>query len=231
MTLHESQIAIALGRKGSGKSQLLHDLFTSQAPRVLTIGHIRQDLERDPQVIKTLGRAQLYQALERASGYDAWHIAAALEPEDLAELFTLLAPPLGSPRESLSLAFGGLAIECGEAYEIMPNGRTPDELLAGMRRSRHYSLDWYLGSQRPASIARDATGLADLIFAFAQSEPRDIAFLAESVSRPFADQVRQLRLEEYRCVVHNRDDGTSRLLGADRSTVGRLDEMAGAAGR
>lgn len=198
---------------------------------MLTVGHIPQDLGRDPDVIRTLGRAQLYQALERASSYDAWHIAAALEPEDLEELFTLLAPPLGSPRESLSLAFGGMAIECGEAYEIMPNGRTADAVLAGLRRGRHCSLDWYLGSQRPAAIAREATAQANLIFAFAQREPRDIDFLAESVSQPFADQVRQLHLGDYRCVVHNVDDGTSRVLDRDRRTIGRLDEMAGAAGQ
>lgn len=222
MTAHQSRIVVALGRKGSGKSKLLHDLFTARAPRVITIGHIRQDLERDTAVIRTLGRSQLFTALERASAYDRWHIAAALEPEHLAELFSLLAPPLGSPRESLSLAFKGLAVECGEAYEIMPNGRTPDEVLAGMRRSRHYSLDWYLGSQRPASVARDATGLADQIFAFAQSEPRDIAFLASSVSQPFAEQVRQLRLEEYQCMMHDRDDGSSRKLDRNRRVIGRV---------
>lgn len=226
-----SRIVVALGRKGSGKSQLLHDLYTSRAPRVITIGHIAQDLGRDPNVIRTLGRAQLFTALERASAYPRWHIAAALEPVDLGELFTLLAPPLGSPRQSLALAFGGLAVACGEAYEIMPNGRTPDEVLAGLRRSRHYSLDWYLASQRPASIARDATGLADLIFAFAQSEPRDIAFLADTVSRPFADHVRRLVKDEYRCLLHNRDDGSSVILDRARRVVGQLHDELAAAGR
>lgn len=231
MTEYESQVVASVGRIGSGKSQLLWELFVSLAPRVLTIGHVPQDLARDPNVIKTRGRTELYAALERASGYKSWHIAAAIDPAQLDELFTLLAPPLEDPPESsLSLALGGIAIDSGEAYDLFPVGYTPPPRLAAIRRSRHYSIDFYLGSQRPHSVHREVTAQAHLIFAFAQSEPRDIKFLAESVSRPFAEQVRALVLEEHRCLVHDRRRGTSMTLNADYSPAGRLDPMAGAAG-
>lgn len=234
MSGHRNQIVVSLGRKRSGKSQLLWDMFTSRAPRVLTIGLVPEDLARDPDVVVVRGRTELYDALEQASAYERWHIAAALDVDKIVELCALLVPPFEAPAESsLSLALGkpwngGIAIECCEAYELAPSGRTPDEVLALWRRGRHYQLDLFMASQRPYSVHREVTAQADLIFAFAQNEKRDLDFLSDAVSEPFAQAVRELRVEDYCCMVHNRDDGTSRMLDRQRRTVGR-PEMAGAA--
>lgn len=230
MTEYSSQIVASLGRKGSGKSQLLWELFTSQAPRVITIGHVPQDLARDPNVILTRGRDELYRAIERASAFDRWHIAAALGRDALLELFLLVAPGLEAPVErSLSVALKGLAIESGEAYQVFAVGYTPEPMLEAVRQSRHYELDLYLASQRPHSLSREVTAQADLIFAFAQSEPRDIAFLGETVSQPFAQVVRRLKFEDHSCVVHDRVDGSSRILDRNYHPAGRVDALAGQA--
>lgn len=233
MSEYRNQIVFSSGRKGSGKSKLLWDMFTSRHPKVLTIGHIPEDLARDPDVVKARGRAQLYRMIEQVSGFDRWHLAAALDPDAIAELCSLLAPPYeAAPESSLSVALGGVALECCEAYELAPSTGTPPEVLGMWRRGRHYQLDLFMASQRPYSVAREVTAQADLIFAFAQGEKRDIDFLADTVSKPFAQAVARLRIEEYRCMVYNRADQTSRLLDRDRRTVGRpaaagpLDQVA-----
>lgn len=229
MTEYSSQIVASLGRKGSGKSQLLWELFVSQAPRVITIGHIPQDLARDPNVITVRGRDELYRAIERASAFDRWHIAAALGRDALLELFLLIAPGLEAPPErSLSNALNGLALHSGEAYQVFPVGYTPEPMLEAIRQSRHYSLDLYMASQRPHSVQRELTAQADLIFSFAQSEPRDIAFLAESVSTPYAQVVRRLKFEDHSCVVYDRADSTSKILDRNYRPAGRVDAFAAA---
>lgn len=230
MNARRNQIVISVGRKGSGKSQLLWDLFTSRAPRVLSLDNLGETKERDPDVAEVFGWSQLMRALRAVAQLDGngrprfprWHIAASVEPDDLRELFTMLCPPIGTPKEkSLAVAFGGMAVECNEAYDLAPNGRTPDEVLAAWRRGRHYGLDLYMATQRPASVAREVTALADLVFAFAQREPNDIDFLAKQISPAVAAQVRELRPEDFQCIRYDVNAGTSALLDKNRRVVGR----------
>lgn len=220
MSEYENQIILCLGRKRSGKNQLLWDLYTSKAPRVITIGLIPQDLARDPDVVIARGWSELSTTLEAASAYDRWHIATALEPEDLARLCALLAPPIGSSQRSLAAELGGVAIECGETYELFPNGRTPPEILALPRRGRHSEIDLFLATQRTAGIDREITYHADFIYAFAQQEKRDIDYLRENVSAPVAERVRRLRLSDYACVRYDKDNQVAQLLDRDRNEVG-----------
>lgn len=232
MNGRRNTIVFSCGRKASGKSQLLHDLFSSRAERVLTIDNLGESKERDPDTVEAFGWPALMHALRAASRFPRWHIATSIEPDDLRELFTMICPPLGSPKErSLSVAFGGMAVECNEAYDIAPNGRTPDEVLAAWRRGRHYGLDLFMATQRPASVARELTALADLVFAFAQREPADIDYLAKQLSPAVAAQVRELRPEAYQCVRYDVNAGTIALLDRNRNVVGRSTGTSLAVGR
>lgn len=229
-TERQNQIVFACGRKASGKSQLLWELFTSQAPRVLSLDNLGESKERDRDTVEVFGMAELRRTLRAVAQvddkgkflYPRWHIAASVEPTDLRDLFRMLCPPIGTPREqSLSYAFGGMAIECSEAYDLAPNGRTSDDILAAWRRGRHYRLDLYMATQRPASVARELTALTDLVFAFAQREQADVDFLSQHISRGVGEQVRALRPEQYQCVRYDVNDGTSKLLDKSRRVVGR----------
>lgn len=223
MTRRRNVIVATLGRKGTGKSVLLWELYSSRAERLLSLDSLGESVERDPDTIETLGMGQLIDALGKAAAFPRWHIAGAVEPDDLKELFRMLAPPLGSSSPSLSLAFGGLAIECGEAYEIAPNGSAAPEVLRAWRAGRHYSLSLFMAAQRPSSVAREVTAAADHVYAFAQSEPRDLEFLAKTISAPVADRVAQLR--HFECVHYDRDRSTATVLDRDRNPVMTINTM------
>lgn len=223
--IRRNQIVVSIGRKGSGKSQLLWDLFTSQAPRVLSLDNLGESKERDRDAVEVVGWSQLVQAFRAASRFQRWHIVASLEPADMKTLFTMICPPLGSNQPSLSVAFGGMAIVSNEAYDVAPNGRTAPEILAAWRRGRHYQLDLYMATQRPAAVAREVTALADLVFCFAQREPVDIDFLGKHISPSVAVQVRDLRPENYQCVRYDSRDGTVALLDRNRRLVGRSADV------
>lgn len=218
----------ALGRPGTGKSHKLWAEYTSRAPRVLSFGVLRQDLARDPNVVVALGLPQLKDVLRRiARGrYDRWHVATALNPAELAELFALLVPPNGVGN-SLAEKMGGMAIEACEAYEVFPNGRTPAEMLAAIRQARHYALDMYLAAQRPASCARDVTAAADHVYLFAQSEPADLDFIARTCSKSVARAVANLAAESHECIYLNRPRNEIRHLDAHGRTLASIDPMAG----
>jgi hypothetical protein len=223
------------GRKGTGKSTLLHRRYVSSAPRVLSLDATvpPETLERNPGAVYVIGLDQLRRVLRLAAGYPRWHIAAALEPADVAELFRLLCPPLGSPRASLSRAFGGIAIECGECDLVWPNAGSAPELLSALRRGRHYLLDLYLATQRPASCAVDVRAQADALIAFAQTEPRDVDYFARGISRPVGELIRSLEGHEF--VFYSRADGRVYVCGEDGAaraiydTAGR--QLAGPARR
>lgn len=223
MTRRKNLIVATLGRKDTGKSQLLWDLYTSQAARVLSLDSMGESIERDPDAVEVIGMGQLIDTLQRCASYPRWHIAAVIDPDDVSELFALMTPRIGSNKPSLSVAFGGMAIECGEAYEIAPNGATRPEVLAGWRKGRHYMLSLFMAAQRPSSVAREVTALADHLYMFAQGEKRDIDYIADCVSRPVADRVR--RLKKWECVFFNRDDGLAKVLNPARQVVETMNTM------
>jgi hypothetical protein len=201
-------IVFGCGRKGSGKTTLLHERFIDHVPRVISLDVTGETTERFPDAVTCYTTDEVLGALTRAAALGAtrWHIAAILEPADVSRLFGLLAPPLsrdGAP--SLSRVWGGIAVECSECDVIAPVSGAPPNVLTAFRRGRHHLLSLYMATQRPATCARDVTALADVIFAFAQTEPRDVAWLAGAISTPIADIVRQL--PRYHCVYYTREDG------------------------
>jgi hypothetical protein len=217
-------IALVTGRKGTGKSRFLWDWFTSRAPRVLSIDPNGESRKLNPNVTMAIGWDALVDALDRAADYGRWHIAAVLERDDFPKLFRLLTPPRGQG-ESLAEAFGGMAIECGEAFTVYPNAGTPPELLDALFRARHYGLDFFLATQRPASIAVDVRSMADIVASFSLGSPRDVtAVSAEMMDLPgIADRLQ--RLPRYHCLYHTRDDGAVYELDPHRRVVGSFNDM------
>lgn len=218
-----NEVVACLGRKHTGKSQLLHDLYTSQKDRVLSIGVLPQDVARDPDAVVVLGFGPLMDRLKQAAHYPRWHIATALEPPDQTELFVMLVPPLGSPRPSLSKAFGGMALCINELYDVAPNQGCPEEVKRAPRVGRHHELDILFAAQRPASCSRDFTAAADHIYAFAQTEPADLDYLAKSISKPVARRIAQLTGHDY--VHFDRGTGIARHIDSAGRFVGRFNTM------
>lgn len=223
MSTRQNLIVFACGRKNTGKSQLLHDLFVSRTPRVLSLDFTGETAERNPDAIVCKGWRKLMSTLKIAAGYGHWHIAAALEPDDIARLFRLLAPPFGDDQPPLARAFGGLAVECGEAYMIAPNAGADPDIVAGWRRGRHAMLSLYMAAQRPAAVNREVSAQADIIAAFAQGEPNDLDFLAKTISAPVAEIVAGLTGHDF--VYYERGTGKVYVCGADRRPRRILNTM------
>lgn len=182
----KNTIAFVCGVKGSGKSSLLRDAFTSQSPRVLTLEFTRWEaLEYNPQAIQAIGLRDTLAKLKAVASADSWHIVAAIEDEDVPQLFALLAPKI-TQGGGYSYAVGGMAVECGECDVIAPISFVRPEVANAFKRGRHYSLSLFMGTQRAHECARIVTAQADHVIIFRQHEPRDVQYLADSVSRPVA---------------------------------------------
>lgn len=211
-------IAFVCGPKGSGKSQLLWDKFTSQAPRVISIDTVGEAREKNPDVVEAFGLADTIQALRFCARKGRrWHIAAALERAEIPQLFQVLAPPYSAQVTGLSAAVGGIAVECGEVDTILPNAGADEQLVGALRRGRHALLSMFYGTQRPASCARDCTAQADIIAAFATYEPRDVEYLRRTLGSQAADLLPTL--EPYHCLYFAKATGKIALLNPERRVV------------
>lgn len=220
-------IVFGCGRKGSGKTTLLHERFVDASPRVISLDVTGETVERFPHAIPCYSIEEIMHALTRAAEVRAtrWHLAAILEPYDVSRLFGLLAPiPTRDGPPSLARAWGGVAVECGECDIIAPVSGAMPNVLSAFRRGRHHMLSLFMATQRPATCARDVTAQADVIFAFAQTEPRDIDWLARTISTPVADLVRGL--PRFHCVYYTRDTGRVYVCD-ERRTPYRVLDTAG----
>lgn len=210
-------IAFVCGVKGSGKSQLLADLFVRPTPRVLTLEFTRWEAAtRNPDAIRTIGLAHTFRALEVCAPHARWHIVAALEEEEVPDLFELLCPPLTSGSDGYSVQVGGMAVECSECDLIAPTSATPRAIRSAFKRGRHYGLSLYMATQRPHECARIVTSQADHIVSFQQFEPLDLDYLGQAMSRAVAAQVPQL--PRYWCVWYERTSGKVFVKDAERRT-------------
>jgi len=181
------------GPPESGKSQLLAHEFTSRTPRVISIDITGETAERNPDAIRTYGLEDLRSALKKCSSWRRWHVAAQLDEKELAPCFTMLAPaPKSDDDVSFCRAVGGVAIECGEAAFLAPNGRTSPEVRAAFNTGRHHLLSLYMATQRPANVDRAVTASSPLKVAFGHREDRDLDFWAREISAPIAKVIEEL---------------------------------------
>jgi hypothetical protein len=184
--------AFVCGPSGSGKSELLADMFTSKAPRVLTLDATGESGLRNPDSVVVFGLAELLDAFDAAADFPRWNIVASLDDDEYEALFDLLVPKHAAGVVGLSELYGGMAIECGECDVIAPNGQTPKAIKAAWKRGRHVCLSLLMGTQRPAECDRIVTSQANYIAAFPTAEPRDLAFLSQAMGAAVAERVGRL---------------------------------------
>jgi len=181
------------GPPESGKSQFLAHEFTSKTPRVISIDVVSEVHERNPDAIRTYGLADLRSTLKKCSTYRKWHVAAMLGDKEIAPAFAMLAPePKSDDDISFPRAVGGVAIECGEAAFLAPNGRTSPEVRAAFNRGRHHLLSLYMATQRPAEVDRAVTASSPIKVAFGHREDRDLEFWRKEISAPIAQVIAEL---------------------------------------
>jgi hypothetical protein len=210
-----NSVAFVAGMRKSGKSQLLADLFVPAHQRIISIDVTGETVERNPDAIAAYGMGQLVEVLHVAADWPRWHVAAILPRAEIPELCKLLAPRVESEDTlSFSRELGGIAIECGEAYHVLPNQGTAVEVEDALCISRHHRLSWLLATQRPASCSRLLSSQADYLVAFMQSEPLDIAWWSKAVSKAAGVQIQQLELHEF--VFYRRGDPTFYVCDAAR---------------
>lgn len=209
--------------KGSGKSHWLYESFIRHAPRVIHIDPNGEYLE-DRDVLLVSGWDALLDALEACATFDEWRIAVALEDDDYARLFALLAPRENFGKGSLSRALGGVSLECGEVHVIAPNGRTVPAIKGGWQQGRHHRLNIYAGTQRFAECDRIVTSQSDIVAIFMQSEAIDLERIRKQYGAYAAADVAQLA--PHWCVTARQGDPCYRVLDPSRrvvKTVRRLD--------
>jgi hypothetical protein len=217
-------IAFACGRKGSGKSYWLEHEFVVRAPRVVHIDPNGDYLD-DAGVLVVDGYTGLLTALEAFAAVNQreWRVAVSLSENETVEFFQLVAPLEDFGRGSLSRAFGGMAIECGECDVIAPNGRTHPAVASAWRRGRHHQLDLYMGTQRPAACDRLLTSMADVVACFSLDEPRDVTWVTDKMGRAAADEV--VRLPEHWHVEKRQGSADVRVIDTAGRTVRQLSAI------
>lgn len=181
------------GPPESGKSQFLAHEFTSKTPRVISIDVTGETAERNSDAIRTYGLEDLRSTLKRCAGFRRWHVAAQLEEDELGATFAMLAPaPRSDDDVSFSRAVGGVAIECGEASFLAPNGRLAPEVKDAFNRGRHHLLSLYMATQRPSDVSRVVTASSPIKVAFGHREDRDLEFWRKEISAPIAQIIAEL---------------------------------------
>jgi hypothetical protein len=181
------------GPPESGKSQFLAREFTSKTPRVISIDITGETAERNPDAIRTYGLEDLRATLKKCATYRQWHVAAQLDESELGDCFTMLAPaPKSDDDVSFCRAVGGVAIECGEAAFLAPNGRLEPSVKAAFNTGRHHLLSLYMATQRPADVSRVVTASSPIKVAFGHREDRDLEFWRKEISAAIADVISEL---------------------------------------
>lgn len=224
--VRQNLIVFGCGPKGSGKTRFLHEMFARRTPRLITLDVVGEAGELDPECIQAAGMQELRRALAYcARAGRRWHVAAALDREELPALFRVLAPPFASGRTSFARSVGGVALQCSEIDDVAPASGADPEIIAAWRRGRHHCLSIYAATQRPASCARDVSAQADVLFSFATHEPRDLEYLARATSKPVAALVAEL--PRYHAMYYHRQ--ASRVFLTDQSQRAyRVLSLAGA---
>lgn len=177
-------VTIVLGRKGSGKSWLVHELIEGYRPRrVVIIDSLAEyGPESEPKI-----------KAEVARGFD--ESLDALEAAESRRRFVLSLRVL-SPEENLELL--GVAFRLRRFLLVVEEASLycsptllPDEVAQLIRYGRHQEIDQVYVARRPSELHRDLTANADVLVTFRQQEPRDLIYLRSFYGRE-ADELPRL---------------------------------------
>lgn len=193
MTERRNFVGVALGKRGSGKSTLLREL-RDHFPRVLTYDPVAET-RGAPGVVATYDAAGCVDALRKVAreGRQRWRVSLCGEPDDFVAVLRVLAPASMATDDGFARAVGGVCVEIPELDTIAPNSSGISEHVRHIfQRGRHFRVSVLADTQAPALVNRVATSQADMLFIFAQHEPRHIAYIGDVVSQPVAQLVRRL---------------------------------------
>lgn len=186
-----SRRVIAVGRTLSGKTEWVWRRYVRREPRVLIIdpGEWRVKHQRGaiPNAMVVSGadgiRDALLEVAETRQSH--WCIIADADRDELEEVQELLIPA-GRWEESPVPRLGGMAIFMDEVDISIP---LRDSRLAGFnRRGRHVGLSVYMATQRPGSVNKEATSMADWIGILSLDEVSDVKYLRDRLGREKADK-------------------------------------------
>lgn len=211
MTEFQNVVAYAVGPKGSGKTRALWDLFISRHPRRLSFDFNGEMHELNPNAIQVFSSfetdpqlEELQRVLKQCAGYQAWHVALVLPPQDLVpntterkkfvkRLARILNPAKQSEdHKSFSISCGSIAIDCSEATRLVPNGRAHPDMLGFFQTGRHNWLHLFMASQTPAKVDPEVRNAADFFLAFRTQETTVWKYWADVASPAIADVVAEL---------------------------------------
>lgn len=188
-------IVVVVGRKDSGKTTLIRELYVPEHPRVITIDQTGEGLKHYPKAIRAVGLSAVLRTisdLHRASSGRAWHVVAVLDQPEFVKLVGRLAPPERNEQPSLSAALGGVCLDCSEIQVYVPlHGMTP-EVQNAIAVARHHRLSWLAATQQPQNCAVLLRSQADELVAFGIHEPRALQWLQATGGIAFARIVHKL---------------------------------------
>jgi hypothetical protein len=205
------QIAIVVGRTGSGKTRLIAELLGPDHERRITIDATGECRALYPNAYHVHGLADAYSAMQLwiERKITVWHLVAALQPDDVGRLVTRLCPVYDGRTGAIATALGGVSLECYELDAYMPVSGAGSELTGAWRnafaRGRHVGLSILGATQRPHQINRMATAQAHQVITFAMHEPNDMRWLRDVGGERFAKLARSL--DKYHSAWYVTDSG------------------------
>lgn len=195
------------GPARSGKSSLLWHVYTSRAPRVVTLEVVDETLRLfDPGAIRVYGLADTFDALRSVAGQSRWHVVTSLDPEEVDRLVWLLAPELTQSRGApgYARAVGGVVLACGELAAIAPNPLPKSSALkhAYLRFAHHWLSIYGAAQHAPDCAPCTRTSVERAVFLRA-SDDLALNAVAEATTREIAETVAQLpQFHSVTCIKH-----------------------------
>ncbi len=199
--LVRASLAVVVGRRGSGKSELLRRA-SARRRRVVVLDLLHGEPvdvgePLDLGVI-VYDEDEYRDALREASSGDRWRIVVRPDtPEDARWVVGALMPK-DHGVAGYARAVRGVCVFSDEIDLWMPNHAGIDPAVrSSIARGRHYAVKIIGATRRPAECHRDLSSQADVLVTFQQHEPRDIAWLDKTGGRSFALAARTLGQYEY----------------------------------
>lgn len=174
----DNTILFVCGRKGSGKSTLVHAI-AMEHERVFVLDTLGSEGEPDFEVVNGLDAC--VDAITDAANRETFRISLRSASTD--ELLSLL-PIIETVPKSV-LVIDETSFYCSPSF-------LPDELSSVLRYGRHAELSQIYVARRPSEIHREITAAADVVVTFQHHEPRDLAYFKAFAGERFAETVRTL---------------------------------------
>ncbi|MGH9475073.1 MAG: hypothetical protein ACRD1C_01945 [Terriglobales bacterium] len=182
----QNRIIGVVGRKGSGKSTKLRQLLR-YCPRWVAFDPMRDHA--------ALAAGNVFESIPGLARFLRW----SREQPTFAGVYVPQGDPAEEIEEASRLVYarGGLCFVCEEVPLYTQAGYIPPLFGRLIRTGRHRRIDVSWTAQRAAEVPKTLTSLTDSWVLFSQTEPKDLAALAERCGREVADRVASLGAHEF----------------------------------